>query len=396
MEQPIKIMRIIARLNVGGPTIHVSLLTEKLSPPDFETLLVCGQIADTEGDMSYLATDRGIKPIIIPELGRSISPLRDIKTIFELYRLMRKHRPDVVHTHTAKAGFVGRIAAWLARVPVRTHTFHGHVFHGYFSPLKTKVFLWLERFTARLSTRIITISPKLKDELVNTYHIGAEKKFIVVPLGLDLHPLTTKPPPSTLSEIAHQRGLPSDKKLIGIVGRLTPIKNHELFLEAAQKLVTQRDDVHFVIIGDGESRPDLEQSVKNRSLSEHVTFAGWFQDIGLMLHQLNMLVNTSDNEGTPVSVIEAMVAKTPIVATAVGGTPDILKEGEFGRLVPARDADQLVQAILETLENVDPETLTTAQSYALNRYDISRLVNDLATLYRDLLIEKGKRPTISQ
>jgi len=391
MPPPIKIMRIIARLNVGGPALHVTLLTEKLSLPDFETQLVCGQIAPTEGDMSYLAAEKGIAPIIIPELGRSISPLRDIKTIFKLYRLMRHHCPDVVHTHTAKAGFVGRIAAWLARVPVRLHTFHGHVFHGYFSPLKTKVFLWLERFTARLSTRIITISPKLKDELVNTYHIGPAKNFIVVPLGLDLYPLATKPSAATLSQIRQERGIPNDKKLVGIVGRLTAIKNHELFLEAAQKIASQHDDLHFVIIGDGEERPYLEQSVKNRGLSDSFTFAGWFQDIGLMLHQLDVLVNTSDNEGTPVSVIEAMVAKIPVVATAVGGTPDVLNNGEFGRLVPPRDANQLVQAILETLENVDPEMLTQAQTAALNRYDISRLVDDLSTLYHDLLVEKGKR-----
>lgn len=391
MSQPIKIMRIIARLNVGGPAVHVALLTDKLSPPDFETQLVCGQIAPTEGDMSYLTTEKGIQPLIIPELGRNISPLRDIKTIFKLYRLMRQFRPDVVHTHTAKAGFVGRIAAWLARVPVRVHTFHGHVFHGYFNPLKTKVFLWLERFTARLSTRIITISPTLKDELVNTYHIGPAQKFIIVPLGLDLHPLATKPSVATLSQIRQERGIPASKKLIGIVGRLTAIKNHELFLEAVQKIAAQRDDLHFVIIGDGEERPNLEQSVKNRGLSEQVTFVGWFQDIGLILYQLDVLVNTSDNEGTPVSVIEAMVAKIPIVATAVGGTPDMLKDGEFGRLVPPRDSDQLVQAILETLENVDSEILSKAQTYALNRYDISRLVNDLAALYHDLLVEKGKR-----
>ncbi|NDJ86156.1 MAG: glycosyltransferase family 4 protein, partial [Chloroflexi bacterium] len=225
-QRPIKVMRIIARLNVGGPAIHVISLTGLLREPDFESILVCGHIDETEGDMQYLAEERGIEPVIIPTLGRDISLLRDIGTIWQLYRLIRRYRPVIVDTHTAKAGFVGRIAAWLARVPVRLHTFHGHVFHGYFGPRKTQLFLMLERLCARLSSRIITISPGLRDELVNTYHIAPAAKFVVVPLGFDLAPLTARPPRAS-----------NPTRVVGIVGRLVPIKNHKLFLDAARLLL---------------------------------------------------------------------------------------------------------------------------------------------------------------
>src|SRR5574341_408181 len=170
-------MRIIARLNVGGPAIHVILLTHYFRQIGYE------------GDLSYLADSKNVHPIIIPQLGREISPWHDFFVLLKLVHLMRRYRPDIVHTHTAKAGLIGRIAAWLAGVPVRVHTFHGHVFYGYFSPIKSRIFIWLERFCARISSCIITISPKLQDELVNTYRIAPAEKFRTVSLGLDLQPL---------------------------------------------------------------------------------------------------------------------------------------------------------------------------------------------------------------
>jgi hypothetical protein len=184
MTRPIRIVRIIARLNVGGPAIHVALLTQKLGAPDYDSTLICGTIAPDEGDMLYYAEARGVKPIIVPELGRSLHPLRDILTIWKVYRLIRQIKPDVVHTHTAKAGFVGRVAAWLAGVPVIVHTFHGHVFHGYFSPTMTRVFITLERITARMSDTVITLTEGLRRELADDYHITRKTHITVLPLGL--------------------------------------------------------------------------------------------------------------------------------------------------------------------------------------------------------------------
>ncbi len=186
MTEPIRILRIIARLNIGGPAIHVTLLTEKLGAPTYESTLVCGNIEAGEGDMLYFAEKHGVTPRLLPELGRSLNPLRDLRTIWQLYKLMREIRPQVVHTHTAKAGFVGRVAAKLAGVPVIVHTFHGHVFQGYFSPLKTQMFIVLERITARMSDTVITLTEGLRRELSENYRITRKSRITVLPLGLDL------------------------------------------------------------------------------------------------------------------------------------------------------------------------------------------------------------------
>jgi glycosyltransferase involved in cell wall biosynthesis len=370
---------------VGGPAIHVILLTERLAPPDFESTLVCGLIGPGEADMAYLAGKRGVYPIYVAELGRELSPLRDLVTLLKLWRLMRRLRPDVVHTHTAKAGFVGRVAAWLARVPVRVHTFHGHVFYGYFSPAKTRLFLWLERLTARLSDRLITISPRLKDELAHTYRIAPESRFTVVPLGLELAPYADMPRHQGTFRAAFSI-LPS-APLIGIVGRIVPIKNHTLFVQMAARVRQQVPSARFVIIGDGESRADIEKLVGTLGLHEAVTFTGWMRDLKPAYSDMDVLVISSDNEGTPVSIIEALAAGVRVVSTAVGGVPDLLRGGEYGRLVPSGDPDALAAAVAAVL--AEPEQ-DMARRAVVAAYDISRLANDLAALYRDLLAAKRR------
>lgn len=385
---PIRIMRIIARLNVGGPAIHVALLTERLGPPDFESTLVCGLIGPNEGDMAYLAEERRITPVYVAELGRELSPLRDLLTLIKLWRLMRRVRPDVVHTHTAKAGFVGRIAAWLARVPVRVHTFHGHVFHGYFSPAKTRLFLALERFTARLSDRLITISPALKDELANTYHIAPAGKFEVVPLGLELAPFAQTPRHN--GKFRARFDIPPDAPLIGLVGRLVPIKNHRLFLDMARQVRRTIPTAHFAIIGDGECRADAETTAREWGLSDAVIFTGWQQDLQSAYSDLDVLVISSDNEGTPTSVIQALAAGVPVVSTAVGGVPDLLHNGAYGRLAPPSDGRALADCVTAALN--EPDTARAdIQAAILANYDIARLTSDLAALYRNLLAAKQRK-----
>jgi glycosyltransferase involved in cell wall biosynthesis len=394
-HRPIRIMRIIARLNVGGPAIHVTLLTERLGPPEFESMLVCGRIGPGEGDMAYLAEQRGIEPVYIAELGRALSPIRDLATLFKLWRLMRRFRPDVVHTHTAKAGFVGRIAAWLARVPVRVHTFHGHVFHGYFSPARTRLFLWLERFTARLSDRLITISPGLRDELVEKYHIAPASAFEVVPLGLELVPYAETP--RHQGDFRVDYGIPPDALLIGIVGRLVPIKNHTLFLQMAQRVRRAIPNAQFVIIGDGECRAEIEAQVAALNLRDAITLTGWLHDLRPAYSDMDVLVVSSDNEGTPVSIIEALAAGVAVVSTAVGGVPDLLRGGEFGHLVPPNDPDALAEAVTDavraTLTGGSRDHAATGQSAIqraiISAYDVSRLASDLAALYKNLLISKS-------
>jgi glycosyltransferase involved in cell wall biosynthesis len=379
-QKPLKVMSIIARLNIGGSAIQVALLAEEMIRANYEHILVHGQIGAHEGDMGYLVDGNTSTTIMIPELGRSISLFRDLRVLIKLYRLMRRHKPDVVHTHTAKAGFVGRIAAWLARVPVRVHTFHGHVFHGYFGPSKTWVFLTLERLCARISTRIIAISPQQRDELSGKYRIAPIEKFVVIPYGLKLQPLTQSPPSDVITNWLNEQGIPKDKKRIGIVGRLVPIKNHQLFLRAAHEVVKQRDDVHFVIVGDGESRPDLENLVSEYQLAGKVTFTGWVRDINTVLHSLDVLALTSENEGTPTAIMEAMAAMTPVVATDVGGVADVLDHGKHGRIVSPGDILELAAALVSVLDGDLPD-LARAQQIALERYDTARLFQDTQAVY---------------
>jgi len=387
-DRPIRVMFVIARLNIGGPAVHLVLLAEQLPRSEFDTTLVCGHIGPGEGDMAYLAEQRGVQPIYIAQLGRELSPLRDLLTLIKLWRLMRTLRPHVVHTHTAKAGFVGRVAAWLARVPVRVHTFHGHVFHGYFSPRKTQVFLWLERLTARLSNRLITISPALKDELVTTYRIAPAHKVEVVPLGMELAPLAATP--RHQGRFRTQFAIPTDVPLIGIVGRVVAIKNHDLFLRMARRVRDARPEACFVIIGDGDLRPTVEATVRELNLNDAVIFAGWQQDLAAAYSDMDVLVISSDNEGTPAALIEALAAGVPVASTDVGGVRDILHGGEYGRIVPPRDPDALAAAVLAALSEppTDQDAIRTA---TVEEYGMRRLLDELGNLYRTLLAAKRGR-----
>lgn len=385
-DRPIRVMNIIARLNVGGPAIYVTLLTEKFCPPDYDSLLVCGTIEPGEGDMNYYAEQHGVRPVIIPELGRSLHPVRDIITLRKVYQIIREYKPDIVHTHTAKAGFIGRLAAWLAGVPVIVHTFHGHVFHGYFNPLMTRLFILLERWTGSMSDTIITLSEGLRRELAEDYRIARRKHFTVLPLGLDLNSFATTP--RQAGQFRAAWNIPPDAYLIGIVGRIVTVKNHALFLEAAVKVRQQLPQAHFVVVGDGELRPEVEARVDELGLRDAVTFTGWQRILAPIYSDMDVLVISSLNEGTPVSVIESLAAGCPVVATAVGGLPDLLDHGRLGMLVTPGDADALADGILKTVRQ--PPDVTEAQRLMIDRYGIDRLVKDLDSLYRGLLAKKRR------
>jgi len=385
--RPIRIMRIIARLNIGGPAIHVALLTQRFGPPDYESLLVCGNIDEAEGDMAYFARERGVEPVIVPALGRALSLVGDLRTIWTLYRLMRRYQPDVVHTHTAKAGFTGRVAAWLAGVPVIVHTFHGHVFRGYFSPAKTKIFLLLERLTARLSDAVITLTEALKREIADEFHVTRRDRIVVLPLGFDLSPFLSAERKN--GAFRREWGIPDNALLIGIVGRMVPVKNHALFLEAAAKVRAARPDARFALVGDGELRAEIEARADSLGLREAVIFTGWQRDLARVYADLDALVISSVNEGTPVSVIEALASGCPVITTAVGGLPDLLEGGKLGALVPSGDAAALAAALLDpTTPPPDADTRRLMHQ----RYSVDRLVADLDALYRTLLRKNNRLP----
>jgi glycosyltransferase involved in cell wall biosynthesis len=388
-DQPVRVMRIIARLNIGGPAIHVCLLTAGLNDGGFSSKLVTGHIGPDEGDMSYLAHEYGVEPVYVSGLGREISILDDVRAFVTLVRLIRQERPHVVHTHTAKAGFLGRLAAALCGVPVIIHTFHGHTFRGYFGPLKTWLFITLEWLAGLLTGVILTISDRLRADLIH-FRIAPAERIQVIPLGLDLDPLQDLT--TARGRLRRDLGIGLEAPLVGIVGRLVQIKNHEMFLRAAQVIAGQYPMVRFVVVGDGDRRADLEELAQQYGLVEKLHFVGWQQDVTAIYADLDVLALTSDNEGTPVSIIEAMAARVPVVATAVGGVPDLLQNGVLGSLVAPGDADALAASIIDVLDaGRDEERLRKAQRVALEEYSSARLVADLKALYRDLLGRAGVR-----
>jgi glycosyltransferase involved in cell wall biosynthesis len=389
-SRPIKVMHIIARLNIGGAAIYVIQLTAQLQAMGYDSQLVCGQVGKDEGDMRYLADEKHLPLTIVPTLGREISLIGDIKTIVQLWQLMRREKPDIVHTHTAKAGLVGRIAARLAGVPAVVHTFHGHVFAGYFGKLKTSVFLSLERFCALLSTRIITLSTALKYELAHVFYVTSEKKIEVIELGFELNKLSAfKRGDTSFRQLGN---IPLDMPLVGIVGRLVPIKNHELFLHAAKIVTDTLPNVHFAIVGDGERRTELEMLTRQLELERCVHFTGWIRDLTAVYAALDMLVLCSNNEGLPVSLIEAMAAGVPVISTAVGGAPDLLEQGQLGKLVAAGDAPALANAIIEQVNNPTAiKTIEHIRQAVISRYAIETSTSRTDSLYRQLLSTSTSR-----
>ena len=388
--ETIRVLRIIARLNVGGPAIHTVLLTAGLNDGRFRSLLVTGTPDEQEGDMSYYARQLGVEPTFVPELGRELSWRDDLVAFQRLVGLIRSFRPHIVHTHTAKAGAVGRLAALVAGVPIRVHTFHGHVFRGYFSPLKTRVFLVIERALAAITRRIVAISELQRDDLCDVFHIVARERCSVIPLGFDLRPFAAAE--TKRGAIRGALGLGQDRRLVGIVGRLVPIKHHAMFLEMARRVADARADTDFVIVGDGELRPELERSVAAMGLGGRVHFLGWRRDLDAVYADLDVVALTSLNEGTPVALIEAMASGRPVVATAVGGVADVVADGETGLLVPSQDAPACAHAVLRLLDDAALRELLGREGRArvMAHYGSERLVGDVRRLYEELLSRRKR------
>ena len=377
----IRVARIITRLNVGGPAIQAMLLTQHLDQSRYETMLVCGRPGPHEGDMLELRGESGVTPVFIPQLGRGISPFDDIRAFASLVRILRTFRPHIVHTHLAKAGVLGRLAARLTGTPIVIHTFHGNVLRGYFGDARSGIFRLIERVLALASTRIIAISPRVAAEL-RDLGIAAAPRLIEIPLGLDLDPFLD--PPRGL--LRNELGLGAATPLVGIVARLVPIKDVRLFLDAARIVATARPATRFVIVGDGELRDELVAHARDLGLDGAVRFLGWRADLPAIYADLDVLALTSRNEGTPVSVIEALASARAVVATAVGGVPDLIDGPERGLLVPPGDPAAVAAAIVGLLD--DPERRArmgaAGRDAVFPQYDASTLVRRIDALYRGL------------
>lgn len=412
MTRKVRVMRLIARLNVGGPARHVVWLNEALAGDglrdEFEPLLVTGTVPDGEVDMTTFAAARGVTPIIVPSMSREMSA-RDLFAVWDVWRLMVRLRPDVVHTHTAKAGAVGRLAGLLYRFvtpsmllmrPRRcrfVHTYHGHIFRHYYGPMKTRIVLFIERLLARINTdRLIVLGEQQLHEIRDTFAIGRPEQYAIVPLGMDVSVLKGKP--GTGATLRATWGIGATETIVGIVGRLAAIKNHDLFLRVAART---KGAARFVVYGDGGERDHLEQRVAELGIEDRVVFAGT-RDADEIYASLDVAALTSRSEGTPLAIIEAMAAGKPVISTAVGGVIDLLgpveqrivangsyfEIRERGLTAPSDDTGAFAAALAHLLhdESLRRRLIERGKAYVERTHTKQRLVDDIIGIYRELAL----------
>ncbi len=386
--RPIRVLRTIARLNVGGPARQAILLTKRLEGRGYRSTLVTGRVGPNEGDMLPDAISAGIRPVVLAGLGRDPSALGDLRALFGLCREMVRMRPDVVHTHTAKAGTLGRVAAFLTGVPVKVHTFHGHVLHGYFGPRGSALVRAVELLLARITTRVIAVSEEVKDDLCRRHRAIPAARVTVVPLGLDL----TLPGRAAdcRGELRAEFGIGADEPVISMIGRLVPVKEPGTALEVAAKVLAEAPRARFLLVGGGELLKPMRARARELGLGDRVLFLGFRTDLDRILADTDLALLTSRNEGTPVALIEAAAAGVPAVATRVGGVPSVVVDGETGILVPHGDPTALARAILDLLADPDRrrEMGRVARARVLVRFDANRLLQDIDDLYRVCLAKR--------
>jgi glycosyltransferase involved in cell wall biosynthesis len=393
MNGPIRVLRVIARLNVGGPSLHVSYLTRGLDERGYETTLVAGTVGPDEGSMEYAARELGVEPLFLPDLQREISTGHDLTAIRDLRDVIREHRPHIVHTHTAKAGAVGRIAAVTARLqrpPVIVHTFHGHVLRGYFNAPRAELFRQVERALARKTDRLIAVSPEVRDELVS-FGVAPPEKFEIVRLGLDLERRAIAPSGAGAA-VRRGLGVPAERLLVGWFGRMTEIKRVDDLLAAFARAREGDVDAELLLAGDGPLRQTLARQAIQLGIADRTHFLGMQEEVASLYAACDLVALSSSNEGTPVSLIEALAASTPVLSTDVGGVRDVVRDGETGLLVPAGDIEALADAITRFAEDASlRERLAGAgRDDAFRNYSVERLVDDTDALYRRLLAEKSR------
>lgn len=381
MSAPPRVLRIIARMNVGGPALQVTGLTERLDELGFESRLLVGSVGEEEEDYLTLRAP-GLPHVVIPGLGRRVKLTSDLRAFLSIYREIREFRPDVVHTHTAKAGVLGRLAARLAGVPVIVHTFHGHLLKGYFSSLGTRMVVAVERVLARLTTVLASVGSQVRDELLEAA-IGRPDQYQVVPPGVPV------------PEMVDQRkaraalGLRDGGAVVAFVGRLTGVKRFDRFAEMARILLSRGHDIEFLVVGGG-ALDGARRVVEG--LEERFVFTGWMSDVGLAYSACDVIALTSDNEGMPVTLIEAQMCGVPAVATDVGSVGEVVLDRETGFVVPAT-AEALADATEWVLN--DPVLRRSlgnrASEWARESFSTERLVADTARIYRDAMEVQATR-----
>jgi len=383
---PLRVMRVVARMNVGGPALQSATLMRELPSDRFEQRLYTGFVEPGEADYVDLRAP-GLTVHRVPTLGRRIRPADDVRALAALTAEMRRFRPHIVHTHTFKAGALGRVAAALAHVPARVHTFHGHLLTGYFPPRTVRLISMTESILARHTDHLIAVGDRVRDDLLAA-GIGRAGQYTVVPPGTSLAPL----PPSQVAR--EQLGLPPGGKVVAYVGRLTRIKRPDRLIAAAREVIAAVPGVTFAICGDGELGADVSSAA--RALGPPIRLLGWRADVEKVYAAADLVLLTSDNEGMPVSLIEAGLAGVPAVATNVGSVAEVVDDGSTGLLTRC-DADDLAQSVIRLLrdDRLRHQMGAAATSWTCERFGAERLAADVERVYEAIALDRGWWPDLS-
>ena len=392
MKSKKKILRIINRFNLGGPTYNAGLLTKYLSD-EYETILVGGNHEESEGSSMHIIEHLGLEPVIIPEMQRSISPKNDRIAYHKIQKIIQDFKPDIVHTHASKAGALGRKAAFNAKIPQIYHTFHGHVFHSYFGSLKTNLYKNIERRLAKKSTNIIAISELQKKELSEIHRICPAEKIKVIPLGFDLTSFYTNTE-AKRKEFRSKWNIKENEVAIGIVGRIVPIKDHVFFIHVIERVLKKTSKkIRVFIVGDGEERINIQALISKKKLSYSsdstpalFQFTSWMKSVDEVNAGMDIICLTSKNEGTPVSLIEAQASGNPVVSTNVGGIENVISVDETGYLSEVGDLEQFTINLLKLIENEGIRNkMSNKGRKRSSLYSFENLISNTKSLYNNTL-----------
>ena len=387
-----KILRIINRFNLGGPTYNAAYLTKYLEN-DYETLLIGGKHEKSEKSSMHILDNLGLKPIIIEEMQRSIHPIMDRIALKKIKDIIIEFKPDIVHTHAAKAGALGRKAAYELGVKQIYHTFHGHVFHSYFGKIKTNIYKKIERNLAKKSTKIIAISEIQKQELSEVYKICSKEKIEVIPLGFDFRKFYENQTEKR-KDFRKKWKIKDDEIAIGIIGRLVPIKNHVFFINVINKVISKSNtSLRIFVVGDGEEKENIIRKVSAHNLEYSIDdkiatiqFTSWIKEIDEVNAGMDIICLCSLNEGTPVSLIEAQASGKPIVTTRTGGIENIVVENKTALISDNNDLNKFTENLMSLIKEKDKRTLFSELAIKKSKdFDYSILVKNIKRLYENSL-----------
>ena len=384
MSAKIKLIHIITRLDKGGSAENTFLTLKGLDKSRYEVSLIAGPVEDPSQDRRKQIEESGVSYIQVPQLRRNINFFFDFPALLKIRRLLKRDKPDIVHTHTSKAGLLGRLAARLAGIPSIIHTPHGHVFFGYFGALKTKMFVLLEKLASRITDKIIALTPREKADYLR-YKVAKEDKLVVIPSGIELHKCQY-PPKEERSKLRRELGIPDRSAVVGTAGRLVPVKGSGFLLQAVGQVISEHPDTYLVFAGDGPLRKNLAKDAVDRGLAKKIIFTGWRDDMARVLSVFDVFCLPSLNEGMGRVLVEAMALGKPVVASDAGGIPDLIIPGKNGILVPPQDPEELARQIRFLIENREErEKLGRAGKEMASAYSDEVMVKKIAELYEKAL-----------